>query len=75
MDQELKQKLLEEQMFKKKWAKHLKLSPIVAKLSKSVGKAPKCNTKGPKKEVPVQIDNNKKKKKIKLSLLFVYLLI
>lgn len=63
MDQEFKQKLLEEQMFKKRWAKHLKLSPIVAKLSKSVGKAPKCNTKGPKKEVPVQIDNNKKKKR------------
>lgn len=63
MDQELKQKLLEEQMFKKRWAKHLKLSPIIAKLSKSVGKAPKCNTKGPKKEVPVVVDNNNKKKK------------
>lgn len=63
MDQEQKQKLLEEQMFKKRWAKHLKLSPIIKNLSKSVGKAPKCNTKGPKKEVPVQIDNNKKKKR------------
>ena len=63
MDQELKQKLLEEQMFKKRWAKHLKLSPIVAKLSKSVGKAPKCNKKGPKKEIHVQLDNNKKKKR------------
>ena len=63
MDQELKQKLLEEQMFKKRWAKHLKLSPIVAKLSKSVRKAPKCNKKEHKKEIPVQIYNNKKKKR------------
>lgn len=63
MDQEQKQKLFEEEQFKKKWAKHLKLSPIVCKLSKEVGRAPKCNTKGPKKEVPVQIDNSKKKKK------------
>ena len=62
MDQEQKQKMLEEQMFKKKWAKHLKLSPMLCKISKEVGKAPKCNTKGPKKEVPVQIDNKKKKK-------------
>ena len=63
MDQEQKQRLFEEQMFKKRWAKHLKLSPIICKLSKNVGKAPKCNTKGPKKEVSVQIDNSKKKKK------------
>lgn len=62
MDQEQKQKMLEEQMFKKKWAKHLKLSPMLWKVSNEVGKAPKCNTKGPKKEVPVQIDNKKKKK-------------
>ena len=63
MDQEQKQKLLEEQMFKKRWAKYLKLSPITWKLSKNVGKAPKCNTKGPKKEVLVVVDNNNKKKK------------
>lgn len=50
MDQEQKQKLLEEQAFKKRWAKYLKLSPITWKLSKDVGKAPKCNTKGPKKK-------------------------
>ena len=62
MDQEQKQKMLEEQMFKKKWAKHLKLSPMLWKVSNDVGKAPKCNTKGPKKEVSVQIDNKKKKK-------------
>lgn len=62
MDQELKQKLFEEQMFKKRWAKHLKLSPIVWKLSKDVGKAPRCNTKGPKKEIPVVVDTKKKKK-------------
>jgi len=62
MDQELKQKLFEELMFKKKWAKHLKLSPIISKLSKNVGKAPKCNTKGPKKEVAVIVDTKKKKK-------------
>lgn len=62
MDQEQKQKLLEEQTFKRNWAKHLKLSPIVEKISKNIGKAPKCNTKGPKKEVSVVIDTKKKKK-------------
>lgn len=62
MDQELKQKLFEEQMFKKKWAKFLKLSPIESKLSKNVGRAPKCNSNGPKKEVPVVVDTKKKKK-------------
>ena len=59
---EEKQKLFEEQLFKKKWAKHLKLSPIFSKISKNVGKAPKCNSKGPKKEVTVILDNKKKKK-------------
>lgn len=62
MDQEQKQKLFEEEQFKKKWAKHLKLSPIIRNLSNNVGKAPKCNTKGPKKEVSVQIDTKKKKR-------------
>lgn len=59
---EEKQKLFEEQLFKKKWAKHLKLSPIFSKISKNVGKASKCNSKGPKKEVTVILDNKKKKK-------------
>lgn len=62
MDQEQKQKLFEEQMFKKRWAKHLKLSPIVKNLSKEVGKDSKCNVKGPKKEVAVIVDTKKKKK-------------
>jgi hypothetical protein len=60
---EEKQKALEEQAFKKKWAKFLKLSPIVKNLSKTVGKAPKCNTKEPKKEIQVAVANNKNKKK------------
>lgn len=60
---EEKQRLFEEQLFKKKWAKHLKLSPIFHKLSKNIGKAPKCNTKGPKKEIAVTVDSKGKKKK------------
>lgn len=62
MTQEEKQKLFEELQFKKKWAKHLKLSPILYKVSNEVGKAPKCNSKGPKKEVTVIVDSKKKKK-------------
>ena len=62
MTNEEKQRLFEDQMFKKKWAKHLKLSPLVYCLSKEVGKAPACNTRGPKKEVQVVVDNKKKKK-------------
>ena len=62
MTQEEKQKLLEEQTFKKKWTKHLKLSPIIYKISNEVGKAPKCNSKGPKKEAAIVIDIKKKKK-------------
>lgn len=61
MDLEQKQKLLEEEIFKKKWAKHLKLSPIVDRLSKNVGKAPKCNKNGIKKEVSIAVDTKKKK--------------
>ena len=61
---EEKQRLFEEQLFKKKWAKYLKLSPILSTISKNVGKAPRCNTKEPKKEVAVVVDtkNNKKKR-------------
>ena len=62
MSYEEKQRLFEEQQFKKRWAKYLKLNPIVSKLSKEVGKAPKCNIKGPKKEVNIAMNNNKKKK-------------
>jgi len=62
MDIEQKKKSFEEMMFKKKWAKHLKLSPIIKNLSEDVGKAPKCNVREPKKEVPVVVDNKKKKK-------------
>lgn len=67
MEPEQKQKLFEELMFKKKWGKHLKLSPIEKNISKNVGRAPKCNTKGPKKEVGLQVApvaaNGKKKKR------------
>ena len=63
MTDEEKKRAFEEQLFKKKWAKYLKLSPLVHKLSKNVGKAQKCNTKGPKKEVPVMVDNKNNKKK------------
>lgn len=65
MTDEEKRKLLEEQQFKKKWGKYLKLSPIIYnhKLNPNIGKAPKCNTKGPKKETPVVIDTKNKKKK------------
>lgn len=59
---EEKQKLFEEQLFKKKWAKYLKLSPIESKIDRLVGKSSKCNSKGPKKEVTVILDNKKKKK-------------
>ena len=60
---EEKQHLFEEQLFKKKWAKHLKLSPVFHKLSKNIGKAPKCNANGPKKEIAVTVDSKGKKKK------------
>lgn len=60
---EEKQRLFEEQLFKKKWAKHLKLSPVFHKLSKNIGKAPKCNVNGPKKEIAVTVDSKGKKKK------------
>lgn len=61
---EEKQRLFEEQLFKKKWAKYLKLSPILSTISKNVGKAPRCNVKELKKEVAVVVDtkNNKKKR-------------
>ena len=59
---EKKTKTLEEKQFNKKWGKFLKLSPMLSKVSKNVGKAPKCNVSGPKKETPVVIDKKKKKK-------------
>lgn len=58
---EEKQKAFEELQFKKKWAKFLKLSPIVKNLSKTVGKAPACNTNTTKKEVNLQVASKKKK--------------
>ena len=61
---EEKQRLFEEQLFKKKWVKYLKLSPMLSTISKNVGKAPRCNVQEPKKEVAVVVDtkNNKKKR-------------
>ena len=46
----------------KKWAKHLKLCPMLNKISNTIGRAPKCNSKGPKKEVTIIVDSKKKKK-------------
>lgn len=63
MTDEEKKRAFEEQLFKKKWAKYLKLSPFVHKLSKNVGKASKCNTRGPKKESLATADNKNNKKK------------
>jgi len=62
MTQEEKQKLFEELSFKRVWGKHLKLSPMLSKISNNVGRAPKCNVKGPKKEATVIVDSKKKKK-------------
>lgn len=62
MTLEEKQRLFEEQQFKKRWAKHLKLCPMLNKISNTIGKAPKCNTKGPKKKVTIIVDSKKKKK-------------
>ena len=35
---------------------------MLSKISNNVGRAPKCNVKGPKKEVTVIVDSKKKKK-------------
>lgn len=59
---EEKEKKLAEIAFKKKWAKFLKLCPLEYGWTNSLGKAPACNTKGPKKEVPTKMDAPKKKK-------------
>lgn len=57
-----KKKKFEELMFKKRWSDFLKKCPITSNLHKNIGKAPACNTKGPKKEIIVAVDNKKKKK-------------
>ena len=55
-----KQKAFEEMMFKKKWHKYLKLSPLLNHLSKDVGKGPKCGV-GKKKVEPVKEIKGRKK--------------
>lgn len=62
MSYEEKQRLFEEQQFKKRWAKYLKLSPIFCKISDKVGRGSRCNTKGPKKEITIAVNSKKKKK-------------
>lgn len=61
MTDEEKKKSFEEQQFRKRWGNFLKKCPTVNTVSKNVGKAPACNTKGPKKEVSVTPSNKKKK--------------
>lgn len=61
MTQEEKQKRFEEQQFKKKWAKRLKLSPMPNKISANVGRAPRCNSSTTKKEVSLAVASKKKK--------------
>ena len=62
MTDEEKKKAFEEAQFKKRWGNFLKKCPTIQNVNKNVGKAPKCNTKGPKKEISVAVDNKKKKK-------------
>lgn len=59
---EEKQRKFEEQQFKKRWGNFLKKCPSVESVSANVGRAPACNTRGPKKEIAVTVDNKKKKK-------------
>lgn len=61
MTQEEKQKHFEEQQFKKKWCKRLKLSPMLNKVSANVGRAPCCNSSTAKKEVSLSVASKKKK--------------
>lgn len=61
MTDEEKKKSFEEQQFKKRWGNFLKKCPTVNTVSKNVGRAPACNTKGPKKEVSATPTNKKKK--------------
>lgn len=61
MTQEEKQKRFEEQQFKKKWGKRLKLSPMLNKVSANVGRAPRCNSSTAKKEVSLSVASKKKK--------------
>lgn len=53
----------EEAQFKKRWAKHLKLSPIYSNLKANVGRAHKCGSKGGVVNVTVDTKSTNKKKK------------
>lgn len=57
-----KQFRLEEQAFKKRWNKKRKLCTDLSSVSKTVGKAPACNTNTTKKEVAITTVSNKKKR-------------
>lgn len=62
MTDEDKKKAFEEMQFKKRWGNFLKKCPTLANIHKNIGKAPSCNTRGPKKEATVTVDSKKKKK-------------
>ena len=63
-EEKSKKDSFEELQFKKNWAKHLKLSPILSKLNKNVGRGVKCNNKTSEIKVAVdtKVGSNKKKK-------------
>lgn len=58
---EEKKRTFEEQQFKKRWGNFLKKCPSIDTVSKNVGKAPACNTKGPKKDISASSPAKKKK--------------
>lgn len=53
----------EEAQFKKRWAKHLKLSPIYSRLKANVGRAPKCGSHAGEIKVAVDTKATNKKKR------------
>lgn len=63
-EEKSKKDMFEETLFKKNWAKYLKLSPILSKIKKNVGRGPKCNQKTSEIKVAVdtKVGSNKKKK-------------
>ena len=61
MTDDEKKRAFEEQQFKKRWGNFLKKCPSINTVASNVGKAPACNTKGPKKDVPVSASTKKKK--------------
>lgn len=58
---EKRKKTAEEKEFNKRWGKLNKLSPMMRFVDKNVGKAPRCNSASPKKDVNITVVNKKKK--------------